>query len=445
MTDNPKPPLLLTFEKVEGQTEEEPPLKAKPEPPPKAQAKAAPQAKAKTKGKGKAKPSETIPGVLNMADLNRLPDPEWLVHELLMRQGVSVLHGAPGTLKTFCALHIAGCTAYGLPFWPDGPVCRRGIVLYIAFEGLRAFKHRRRAWLRQKGLPVPDHDALKLINPRAYKIEDIEAVDFDFGSEAKVRNLIGIAKRLAAAENLPVVMVVVDVLKEALDRQVESTRTFTQAGMYSRLIADELKCQVLLLHHNKSNSENMRGPVSLEGAIETRIAIKTDGFTINATWKKNREGPTNFTLVFLAHKITLGVTSEGEELTSLAVETLGIAEEGAQSDGNTSKLRQIAASIKDEELSVAQLLIRLEWSKDGRGGKQRGWVDDAIGNATEEDPRVVHLAGDDYRAVWMRRQGRNVFVIGHVLTAAEVSSERERQKQKAQEIIDRLRGKKVPA
>jgi hypothetical protein len=46
MTDNPKPPLLLTFEKVEGQTEEEPPLKAKPEPPPKAQAKAAPQAKA---------------------------------------------------------------------------------------------------------------------------------------------------------------------------------------------------------------------------------------------------------------------------------------------------------------------------------------------------------------------------------------------------------------
>jgi hypothetical protein len=135
-----------------------------------------------------------------MRDLARLPDIEWCIHALLQQVGVTVLHGAPGTLKSFLALHIAGCIAYGLPFVPDAPKCRRGLVLYVAYEGLVAFKHRRRAWLRLQGLPEPDHDALKLVNPRKQKLEGIDGTDFDLSDGSKVRNLIASGKRLSEKE-----------------------------------------------------------------------------------------------------------------------------------------------------------------------------------------------------------------------------------------------------
>jgi hypothetical protein len=313
----------------------------------------------------------------------------------------------------------------------------------VAFEGLAAFKHRRRAWFRFTGLPEPAHDALKLVNPRKEKLENVEGIDFDFGGEAKVRNLIGTGKRLSDLEKLPVVLVVVDVLKEALPGQVESTKTFTLAAQHARLIADELGCQVLVLHHNTGNSDNMRGPKSLEGAIETRISLRRDHMHLYALWAKNREGPTNFVLALLAHRLTLGVNEIGEEIASLAIETLGIAEDsnqGAEVAG--AKLRQIASEMKDEDLQMAELLKRLKWSKDGRGGRQRMWVRDAIGDAKEENPRLVHLSGNTYKHVWIRRDASHHIICCRQLTAEEANAAAEAQHQRLAEIAERLRGKR---
>jgi hypothetical protein len=397
------------------------------------------------KKKPQAQKLEIIPGVLNMADLARLPDLEWAIHGLVQRVGVSIIHGAPGTLKTFFALHMAGCLAYGMPFVPDGPKCRRGLVLYVAFEGLRAFKQRRRAWLKLHRLPEPDHDALKLINPRKEKLEDIDGIDFDFSEESKARNLIGCGKSLSAREGLPVVAVFVDVLKESLKNGVESVKTFTQAAQYARMIADELQCQVIIIHHNTSNSDQMRGPKSLEGHIETRIAVKRNGNFIGAFWAKNREGLSLFTMVLRAHKMTLGVDKEGEEINSLAIETLGIDEDGSMAADDTgSKLREIAVEMTDgEELLMAPLLRRLGWSEDGRGGRQRGWVRQAIGDATQEKPRLVHLSGETYKHLWIRKDRGREIVCCRQLTTEEVKLEQEEQKRRLEELAAQIKGKRA--
>jgi hypothetical protein len=241
--------------------------------------------------------------------------------------------------------------------------------------------------------------------------------------------------------------VVIDVLKEALPGGVESVKTYTLAANCARMIADELKCQVLILHHNTGSTDQMRGPKSLEGHIETRIAIKRNGNYIAAKWAKNREGPSGFTLLLHAHKLTLGVDKENQEISSLACETIGIDEEDSIADDDSdSKLREIGAEMASndeyEELQMAPLLRRLGWSQDGRGGRQREWVRKAIGDATQDQPRLVHISGETYKHVWIRRDASKDTICCRRLTAEEVKLAQEEAKKRQEELAARLRGKK---
>lgn len=90
--------------------------------------------------------------------------------------------------------------------------------------------------------------------------------------------------------------------------------------------------------------------------------------------------------------------------------------------------------MKDEELTMAELLRRLEWSKDGRGGKQRAWVREAIGGATDEKPRLVHLSAATYRRVWMRRDGSHEIICCRQSSADEANAEAEAHRQRINDL-----------
>ena len=372
-----------------------------------------------TRKKAEAAPLP-VPGVLNMRDLAGLPDVMWLVDNLLMLMGVSVLHGAPGSLKSFVALHIAGCVAYGMPLLPGGEPCERGLVLYLAFEGITAFKARRRAWLRFQKLTEPDLDALKLINPRKERIENVEGINFDLSDPAKIGKLIALAHEISRLEGLPIRLIVIDVLKEALKDGIESVKTFRQAAEFARMIADALRTQVLLLHHNRSNSEEMRGPTSLEGAIETRLLLKRDGSRLALKVAKNREGDSGYTIAMRSHKMTLGATTSDRPISSLAIEVMGVVEDASIEDVSLARLVQIASAMKPgEPLTMAVLIRLLGWSPDGRGGKQREWVRAALDGATAEKPIVVHLGGDHYRRLWLGRIAKHEYVFCEAIDPSE--------------------------
>lgn len=392
-----------------------------------------PRVSAKTKPKPKPDAPRTIPGVLNMRDLAGLPDVAWLIDNLLMLTGVSVLHGQPGTLKSFVALHIAGCIAYGLPFLPGGEPCARGIVLYIAFEGITAFKSRRRAWLRYNKLQEPDLDALKLVNPRKERIENIEGIDFDLSDPAKIGKLIALAIEISKMENLPIRLIVIDVLKEALADGIESTKTFRLAGTYARQIANALSTQVLIVHHNRSNSEEMRGPGSLEGKIESKLSLKRDANRLALKVAKNREGDSGYSIAMRAHKMTLGATADDKPITSLAIEVLGIVEDAGVEEVSLARLMQIATAMTPgQPMQMAELLRLLGWSADGRGGKQREWVRKALDGATTEKPIIVHLGGDEYRRLWIAMANKHETVFCERIDPVEAKEAAELRKAEAE-------------
>mgnify|MGYP001228609381 CR=1 FL=1 len=86
--------------------------------------------------------------LLSMAELEDLPDPAWLVRDLIGLETLAVLFGMPGVGKSFVALDIALSVASGRP-WQDHEV-QQGPVLYVVAEGGHGTRRRVRSPIRSR-------------------------------------------------------------------------------------------------------------------------------------------------------------------------------------------------------------------------------------------------------------------------------------------------------
>jgi len=334
----------------------------------------------------------------DMGDLLKLKDTTH-IGGLLQERGVSVMHGDPGTFKTFVALAVASCVAYGLPLMEGGPRCKRGLALYVAFEDAPGFKARRLAWLSWHKLPAIslDVDAVKVINPYDEAIGEMPGLDFTLTDPKKVDNFIDHAKKLAASGKQAVRLVVIDVLRDAVEG-IESTRTFRLAAQHAKKMSLELNCHVMLLHHNALNKDRMRGPQSLEGAIQQRFLVVRSGQNVQIGVMKNREGRTGFTVNAKAHERVMGLVRNRKAITSLAIEFTGLSKEELL-EADTEKVLQLCAVFEaDTDMSEGQLLKASGMSVTGSGGMQRTllrkWIPSKDG---KPGSILVHNGGTDYR------------------------------------------------
>src|SRR5262249_14489394 len=87
--------------------------------------------------------------LLTLADLDDLPDPEWLVDGLVGESALAVLFGTPGVGKSFLALDLAMSVATGRPWL--GQETKPGGVVYVYAEGTTGLKHRTQAWRLKRG------------------------------------------------------------------------------------------------------------------------------------------------------------------------------------------------------------------------------------------------------------------------------------------------------
>ena len=72
--------------------------------------------------------------LLSLADIEALPDLEWLVEGVLAMHALAILYGEPGCGKSFVALFMALANASGRPWL--GRTTRQTKTLYIAAEGV---------------------------------------------------------------------------------------------------------------------------------------------------------------------------------------------------------------------------------------------------------------------------------------------------------------------
>jgi hypothetical protein len=185
-------------------------------------------------------------------DLANSPAPEPLVHDLLDLDTESWMIGAPGSMKSFVALDLAGHIGAGKE-WQGLRVERRP-VLYLAAEGQRGMVLRTRAWMKVHG--------------------DMEGVTF-LPYPVKVKSHDGQWEALVElARELKPGMVVIDTQHRVSVGLEENSAT--DMGVLTEAVSALRRATgacVLVIHHTGRNGGDARGSSALDGAQDTELKV----------------------------------------------------------------------------------------------------------------------------------------------------------------------------
>jgi len=175
-------------------------------------------------------------------EVEAMPDPEWLIHDILVENTISVAYGDYGSGKSFLALDWALSIATGFPWM--GQLVKRGLVAYIAGEGIGGMKRRIRAW-KQHHHWTSGPTGVHLLGtaPQLLQPEDVQAL-------------------LVSLRTLPdaPVLVVIDTLSRSMSGGEENLqRDMSIAVAAAEIIRAEFGCHVLIVHHKPSGASKTRG------------------------------------------------------------------------------------------------------------------------------------------------------------------------------------------
>ena len=194
--------------------------------------------------------------ILDLDDLENLAPPSFLIDEVLIEGGLSVIWGRSGAMKSFVALDMAMCIAAGIP-WHGKPV-RQGMVVYLAAEGSHGLGRRAIGWRRTRGRDLPK-PTFKLI---------------PHGIALTGDDLTPMVEAILALEQLPV-LIIIDTLARTFGAGDENKQADMNAYVSA---ADRLReatgANVLIVHHSGVHEDKReRGSNVLRGAADTVIKV----------------------------------------------------------------------------------------------------------------------------------------------------------------------------
>ncbi|NRP22394.1 hypothetical protein LPJGGPFB_05653 [Ensifer adhaerens] len=211
------------------------------------------------------------------------PEPEALVQRLLPRTGFATIYGAPGSGKTFFALHLGLCVASGLPFF--GNTSEPVAVVYIAAEAGSGIKKR----------VIAARDRLNITDAEFYIIT--EAPNLGFATPNDANRLIFDIQN-ARIPNLGLIFI------DTVARCIPGTDENNSMHMGSFVatadrLARHFNCLVVGVHHaGKDQERGMRGSSALNGATDAEWSIRCENGVHTARLEKMREGEANLSMDF---------------------------------------------------------------------------------------------------------------------------------------------------
>lgn len=252
--------------------------------------------------------------LLTVEDVLTLPDPEWLVQDLVPASSLAQLYGESGIGKTFVALDLALCVAAGVP-WLGRHDVHRGPVVYVAAEGHRGMKTRAAAWLQEHGLGADAANLFRLIG-EAVPLADAEDVEA----------LIQQTREVFEGDDLSLVV---------LDTQARCTAGLDENSAKEMGLAvqaaDEIKratgATVLLIHHSGYERGHARGSTAVHAALDAQMKLDGHPRALRLLCEKQKEDQEfdEIRLVLLKRADSLVVLSEQDPSVRLRLAEAGLA------------------------------------------------------------------------------------------------------------------------
>ncbi len=207
-----------------------------------------------------------------VTDILSLPDPEFIIENLIVKGSFAVLFGAPGVGKSFLALAWAFAVAAG-ESWLDRKVIG-GPVIYIAAEGSGGLKLRVTALLR--------HEDYGNDTPCRFLDRPISLTDSDEVKAfiAEIKNSVG-----------KPALIIIDTLARCFVGGDENSAK--DMGLFIHgveTIKRETGATVLVVHHTGKNEKSgARGSSALMGAADTMISCGGDMGLLGLKCEKQKD------------------------------------------------------------------------------------------------------------------------------------------------------------
>lgn len=230
------------------------------------------------------------------------PPRKYVVPGLLPVPSLSVLHGAPGTLKTLLMQDLSICVAGGIPWLrPESvdPVaasfpCEKSPVLFIDVDSGWERTERRFTALR-RGHSVSSNAELRYVSfpSPPFVASDLECID----------------RLVADAQRWGVRFVVIDNLNAISGSADEDSSQMIDVIQGLRKAAERANTAILVIHHVSrqqplSAGDNVRGHDYIESALDLALLVErrdaSDIVTLRAT--KSRDTPIEALSVLWSYK-----------------------------------------------------------------------------------------------------------------------------------------------
>ncbi|MGC8919450.1 AAA family ATPase [Streptomyces sp. PG2] len=245
--------------------------------------------------------------LLDTEGLDKIPQLEPLLGDLLQLNTTARIIGPSGTFKSFILLDMAGHIGTGMQW--HGHYVRQGTVVYLVAEGEQGIRKRVRAWEQHYGVRMDNVVFL----PRPVQAKSPEWLVFT-----------------ELARQMEPSFVVIDT-QARVSVGVEENSNKEMGEVVDRM--DELRratgACIGLVHHTGHVGEHGRGASSVKGAMQSEINVKKSGekisnivLTVKASKQKDEEEGND--LQFGLKRIALDgeYKPDGRPVTSLVLQTL---------------------------------------------------------------------------------------------------------------------------
>lgn len=323
--------------------------------------------------------------LVSIGDLASMPPPTFLIDGTITVNGLSMLWGRSGSLKSFAALDKGLCVATGLPW--HGRAVKQGRVVYLAAEGARGLASRALGWMKTRGRDCPEPDfqiiphGLALSSP-----EDLEAM-ID----------------AVMSEGAPISLIIIDTLSRTFGKgnpnQPADMNAFVEAVERLR---EKTGAHVMVVHHAGKDAANGEiGNEGLRNACDTIFFVKRNERNIELINEAPRGKQKDFDELKPIKLVPIKITFEQNdtERSTLIFNSSDEGPDDAEPDGDASPKigKNEEAIIKELKRAGQPLgLMRLEaTTRINKGSLVR-----ALGTLVDKNLVTVEFDGSGNTKLW---------------------------------------------